>query len=150
MLEALRKLLETSAGKVVAAVVILAGLVFVYVSARNVMTSEAEESSANRMFIDIETGKPFRYRLSEGDTIPVDAPSGEKKGFPAEACYWTKDGKAKEEPTWVMTNNWKNSRDPTFCPDCGRLVVTHNPAPEEGRNPPPTKEEYAQRGPRRR
>jgi hypothetical protein len=48
----------------------------------------------------------------------------------------------------VLINQWKNSTEPTFCPDCGRLVVGHNPPAVAGSTPPPTKEEYA-KNPRR-
>jgi hypothetical protein len=144
MIERLREFLKGGAGKAAAVVVVLAGLLAAIWSARGVMTSEAEELSANRMFVDAETGKPFRYDLSGSSAeIPAPAPSGKKTGYPAESCYWTKDGKPKPEPTYVLLNMWKGSSEPTFCPDCGRLVVGHNPPATEGGKPPPTKDEYA-------
>jgi len=145
MLEALRKFLDSGAGKATAVVVVLIGLVFAGYTLKNVTTSEAVEESANRMFIDSETGKPFPHRIEIGDPIPTKAPSGKMTGYPAEACYWTKDGKVKETPTYVYVPGvWTGSKDPTFCPDCGRLVVGHNPRATAERTPPPTKEEYAQ------
>jgi len=89
--------------------------------------------------------KPFKHTLAPGEGIPVMAPSGNRTGYPAEACYWTKDGKPKSEPTYVLLNVWKGSKDPTFCPDCGRLVVPLNPIADPSRRPPPTKAEYAAR-----
>ena len=121
------------------------GLVAAAYSFRSVLTSEGVEDSANRMFIDSETGKPFPHRIEIGDPIPTKAPSGKMTGYPAEACYWTKDGKPKTDPTWVFVPSvWKGTKGPTFCPDCGRLVVGHNPPASPDRSPPPTKEEYAQ------
>jgi hypothetical protein len=149
MLEKLREFLKGGAGKAAAAAVGVIGIVAIFVSMRGVMTSEGEELSANRMFVDAETGKPFAYKLSGNAEIPAPAPSGKKTGYPAEKCFWTKDGKAKDEPTYVLLNMWRGSSEPTFCPDCGRLVVGHNPTPAPGVRPPPTKEEYAKSGRRR-
>ena len=58
---------------------------------------------------------------------------------------WTKDGKIKQDPTPVLLNEYAGKPGPTFCPDCGRRVVAHNPPPVIGAKPPPTKEEYAKR-----
>jgi hypothetical protein len=112
---------------------------------RGVLTSEAEELNSQRMFIDASTGKPYKFELKLGQTFPAKAPSGGNTGYPAEACYWNKDGSAKKEPTYVLLNLYKGSNEPTFCPDCGRLVVGHNPAPGPDVRPPPTKEEYKTR-----
>jgi hypothetical protein len=143
MIEKLRQFLQSGAGKGVAVGVVAIGLIMAFMSLRGVMTSEAEQASANRMFIDAETGKPFRFTLDVDTKIPTRAPSGKDSGYPAEACFWTKDGKTKTEPTWVLINMWKGSSEPTFCPDCDRLVVGHNPQPAAGVSPPPTKEEYS-------
>jgi hypothetical protein len=62
-------------------------------------------------------------------------------GYPAEACYWTADGGTKTEPTWVLMNAVLGKPGPTFCPDCGRLVVARNPMPGPGVKPPPTQQE---------
>ena len=142
-MERLREFLKGGAGKVLAAVVVAVGLVAIVMQVRRLTTSEGERLSANRMFVDAETGEAFEYNLSGNAEIPAPAPSGKKTGYPAEACYWTKDGQAKPEPTWVLINMWKGSNEPTFCRDCGRLVVGHNPAPGPGVSPPPTKDEYA-------
>jgi hypothetical protein len=90
-----------------------------------------------------QTGKAFTVELKDGLSIPVRSPySGQQTGYPAELCYWTKDGKPKDEPTAVLLNSWVGKRGPTFCPDCGRLVVGRNPEPAPDRKPPPTREEY--------
>jgi hypothetical protein len=148
MLEAIRKFLDSSAGKAVAGIVVVVGLVIAFYSLRGLTASEGEEASSKRMFIDAETMQSFRYTVAPGTKIPVKAPSGKETGYPADACTWTKDGKVKAEPTWVMVNDWLGKKEPTFCPDCGRLVVGHNPPAAEGMTPPPTKEEYA-KNPRR-
>ena len=145
MLEQLRKFLQSGAGKVVGALFVLIGLVAIVYAFKSVTTSQGVEDASNRMFIDAETGRPFPHRISIGDPIPVKAPGGKMTGYPAEACYWTKDGKVKDTPTYVFVEGvWKGTKEPTFCPDCGRLVVGHNPRASADRTPPPTKEEYAQ------
>jgi len=149
MLESIRKFLQSGAGKGLAALLVLVGVVMAYFTMRGALVSEAEQTSANRMFIDAETKKPFPHEMKMGEPLPVEAPSGKKSGYPAEACYWTKDGQPKTEPTWVFVAGvWKGTKEPTFCPDCGRLVVGHNPPASPGRSPPPTKEEY-EKNPRR-
>ncbi len=98
------------------------------------------------MYIDTETGKTFRHKNETGETHPIESPySGKRTGVVAEPCFWTADGGTKSEPTWVLLNELAGKQGPTFCPDCGRLVVGHNPQPGEGVRPAPTKEEYAAR-----
>ncbi len=107
--------------------------------------SDAAAISADRIYIDSATLKPFEHVLKIGETIPVKAPSGGMTGYPAELCYWTRDGKVKDKPTPVLLNQDVGKPGPTFCPDCGRLVVGHNPRAEPGMRPPPTEEEYDRR-----
>ncbi len=147
----LRRFLNTNGGKIVAAVVmiVLLGLAG-YAIWDNLGASDASKLSTDRMFIDSKTGKPFEHTLRPGDVIPVKAPSGENTGYPAELCYWTPDGKIKQNPTPVLVNGRMGKPGPTFCPDCGRLVVVHNPAPDANTKPPPTKGEYDQRQQNRR
>ena len=76
-------------------------------------------------------------------TMPVLSPfSGKNTGYPAELCYWTKDGSIKTDPTPVLLNTYIGDNSPTFCPDCGRLVVGHNPRAVAGAHAPPTKQEW--------
>lgn len=106
---------------------------------------DVQNATDGRMFIDASTGKTFRHNMELGETVPVVSPSGDKSGYPAEACYWAADGSAKSEPTWVLLNSVRGLKEQTFCPDCGRLVVAHNPAPGETSKAPPTKAEVQKR-----
>ena len=104
------------------------------------------ENSRNPWFVCTETGKPFRKELERGMRFPVESPhSGKPTGVPAELCFWTKDGQPTQDPTPVLLNESAGKTGPTFCPDCGRLVVAHNPVPLVGVKPPPTQAEYAAR-----
>ena len=145
MIEKLREFLQTSAGKGIATALVAIGLIVVVVSARSALgPSEAAHLSRGRVFMDAETGKPFNYTVKVGDKFPIEAPSGKKSGWPAELCYWTKDGKPKREPTYVLLNENAVPRKsgPTFCPDCGRLVTPQNAPASAGLPPPPTQAEY--------
>jgi hypothetical protein len=137
----LRDFLKGPGGKVIAAIVIAVGLFVIYINARGLFgESEIASASRDRIFIDAESGKTFEHRLQAGDTYPIESPFTHKKtGYPAELCYWTKDGKHKHDPTPVLLNQYAGKKGPTFCPDCGRLVVPMNPI---GQNPPPTADEY--------
>jgi hypothetical protein len=93
------------------------------------------------MFICTETGKPFEHENQIGETLPILSPhSGKKTGVPAEACYWTAEGGTKTSPTWVLLNELAGKPGPTYCPDCKRLVVGHNPQPGPGIKTPPMRE----------
>ena len=143
MSKGLREHLQGAGGKVVAVVVVVAALVGAALAARNFFGPSAEQRYArDRVFIDAETGKPFEYTLKKGDMYPVMAPSGKKTGYPAELCFWTADGKPKTDPTAVLMNAAVGKKGPTFCPDCGRLVVPFNPPPREGEAAPPKQSEY--------
>jgi hypothetical protein len=146
-----RDLLQTSGGQIAAigALVLVVGIA-IFAVIRGLGPSEGAKLSRDRVFMDATTGKPFEHTLSPGDSIPVTAPSGNKSGYPADLCYWTADGKVKEDPTPVLVNARMGKAGPTFCPDCGRLVVMHNPAPSQGSKPPPTKAEYEKRQSNRR
>lgn len=95
------------------------------------MSDNAGIASRERAAVDGETGKVFpKYRIKDGETWPWKHPStGARTLYPAESCYWTKDGQAKLEPTYVLLNKLKGVDGPTICPDCGREVVAHNPMP---------------------
>ncbi len=103
----------------------------------------APDAAYYRMYVCVQTDKPFRHRVQVGDTCPILSPfSGKETGYPAEACYWTADGTLKKDPDWVVLNDLQGKHGPTFCPVCGRLVVGHNPDPPPGSRPPPTREQY--------
>lgn len=81
--------------------------------------------------IDGETGEAFpQYEVASGDVKPYPNPrTGKRTIWPAETCNWTKDGKAKLEPTYILMNEFVGKEGPTICPDCGRKVVFRNPSP---------------------
>lgn len=83
-----------------------------------------------RVFVCAETGKAFEHTLQAGETQPIYSPyTKQNTGWIAEPCYWTKDGRAKKEPTWVIERRRMGLEGKTYCPDCGREVVGHNPRP---------------------
>lgn len=94
-------------------------------------TLDAGEASRIRVAVDSETGKVFEnHAIKDGESWPWKHPStGKNTLYPAEACYWTSDGKAKLEPTYVALNSIMGKEGDTICPDCGRKVVAHNPMP---------------------
>jgi len=131
-----REFLQGPKGQFVAGgFAVLAAATAAYSIFANVGSPVDEQNT--RVFVDAETLKPFKVNL-RGATIPALAPSGKKTGYPAELCYWTADGKTKTEPTPVLLNEYKGSNAPTYCPDCGRLVVGQNPVPGPTSKPPPT------------
>jgi hypothetical protein len=139
----LREFLKTTGGQILGSVVALAAIVLMIWMIRGYFgPSDAAKLSLDRIFVDAANGKPFEHVISPGEKFPVKAPSGGNTGYPAELCYWTKDGKIKSEPTPVLINQWVGKPGPTFCPDCGRLVIGHNPYPAPGAKPPPTQAEY--------
>jgi hypothetical protein len=140
----LKEFTNSPTGKVTVAIVFILSMIALFFSIRSNFSSAADDA-ANRIFIDAQTGQAFKHKIQLGESIPVDAPSGQKAGYEAELCYWTKDGKPKDTPTPVLLNIYKGVKGPTFCPDCGRLVVGHNPPALEGATPPPTQAEFASR-----
>ena len=144
----LREFLNSPTGKNLAiGGAILMVLVAVFLVWRAMGPGEAEALSRDRAFIDAQTMKGFNHFIAIGETIPIDAPSGGKTGYPAELCYWTKDGKTKKIATAVLLNANVGRPGPTFCPDCGRLVTALNAPPIDGvpdaeQRVPPTQAEY--------
>lgn len=150
MIEKIRHAANTPAGKVTVCLILLVALGLLGWSIlSNFGTSEAASLTGSRTFICTETGKVFTTNLKEGWTVPVPSPySGKNTGVPAEQCVWTREGKIKSEPTYVLLNEYVGKTGPTFCPDCGRLVVQRNPvyrAGDPSAKPPPTQEEYLSR-----
>jgi hypothetical protein len=145
-MQAVRDFLETPAGKAVGVGLALAAGLLFWFSLRKNLTNEAAALSRERVMMCAETGKSFKAELGEGSKIPVKSPySGKETGYPAEFCYWTRDGQTKSEPTPVLINFYLNKGEPSFCPDCDRLVVPRNPTPFPGVKPPPTRAEYKPR-----
>ena len=142
----LREFFESSKGKLIALIAGVVLLVVLFFVIWSNLGSEATEIARDRMYIDATTGKAFEHTLKASDVMPIKAPSGQNSGYPAELCYWTADGKIKDKPTPVLLNSYVGKPGPTFCPDCGRVVVMHNPAPLTGTKPPPTKAEWDARG----
>jgi hypothetical protein len=139
-----RKFLESRGGQIVAAVVVIGAVAIAIFAVRGFLKGGTPEDGFYNTYVCTETGKSFRHRNEIGETIPIHSPfSGKDTGYPAEACYWSADGGAKTEPTWVVLNEVAGKPGPTFCPDCGRLVVVRNPRPDEAGKPPPTRAEYA-------
>lgn len=144
----MREFFNKPAGKAVAIALVVIGLgLAVWTIYSNFQPSAVDRAIiSEQIFIDATTGKVFDYTLKRGDTIPVMAPTGKKTGYLAELCFWTKDGKPKSTPTPVLLNSAIGKSGPTFCPDCGRLVVGRNPPAGPGMTPPPTKDEYEKSG----
>ena len=88
-------------------------------------------ASRIRAAIDAETGTVFeRFKIKDGDAIPWKNPkTGKRTLYPAEKCFWTAEGTFRDQPTYVLLNELVGRPGPTICPDCGRLVVPHNPLP---------------------
>lgn len=147
MTDEAEKFFDTKAGKVAAAAFLLLALVVGGLAVRSYLAPAGASVANDRLFICAKTGKTFEYTLKLGDAIPVKSPySGEATGYPADLCYWTKEGTVKKDPTPVLVKSRTGEPGPTFCPDCGRLVVVHNAKPKEGDRPPPTEAEYKPRG----
>lgn len=146
----LRSALNSSTGRVVGAIVALLAIAALAWALRGTFGSDAAAANSRvRWFVCSETGKPFQIEIRPGLDFPVASPhSGKPTGFPAELCYWTREGTPKTSPTYVLMNGWLDKPEPTFCPDCGRLVTPLNPAPNGERPAPPTEAEM--RGPGRR
>lgn len=92
---------------------------------------DAAAASRTRTVIDSETREVFlEFGIPEDGRAPYMHPeTGERTLYPAEKCYWAKEGGAKLDPTYVLLNELIGSKEPTKCPDCGRRVVRHNPMP---------------------
>jgi hypothetical protein len=139
-----REFLRSPKGKYIAVAALAVGIVTAIYSVFANMGSAGADLANTRVYVDPKTGQTFRVKMGPGVELPPKAPSG-ATAVDAEACYWTRDGKVKEEPTYVVLNTYVGKPEPTFCPDCGRLVRGHNPPPVTGRRPPPTKDEFNQR-----
>ncbi len=146
-MEAFQKFLRTRAGTVCLVIFALASASYGALILKHMFgASEAVSLASDRIFICADTLKSFHVSISTNTPIPAYSPySGKYTGYPAELCYWDKDGGILKTPTPVLMNSWMGRSGPTFCPYCGRLVVGHNPIAQPGRTPPPTLEEYKAR-----
>ena len=144
----LREFFESPTGKKFTVGGVLIALLAIFLSFRSNLGLSSAASIANRRtFVCSKTGKSFELTLKPGMAVPVHSPySGEDTGYPAELCYWTAGGGFSSEPHAVLMNSAIGKPEPTFCSDCGRLVVRHNPRAVEGRSAPPLKQEYSSRG----
>jgi hypothetical protein len=108
--------------------VVAAGLTVVCLSARG---GNPGAESRRRAAIDSLTGEVFTgFAIRDGDSQPWKHPrTGRRTVYRAEACYWTRSGGVRTRPTYVLLNALVGKDGPTICPDCGRIVVAHNPTP---------------------
>ncbi len=89
-----------------------------------------EVNTVEVVYMCAETNKTFRHTPVTGELDPILSPHSNKKtGYRPEACYWSKDGRQKTKPTYVILNEVLGKDGPTVCPDCGRVVLPHNPLP---------------------
>jgi hypothetical protein len=146
-MEALQDFLRTRAGKICLVIFTLLSVSYGgLVIKRMFGPSDAVALASDRIFVCAETLKSFHVNIGINTPIPAHSPySGKNTGYPAELCYWDKDGSVMKTPTAVLMNSYIGKSGPTFCPYCGRLVVGHNPVPHEGSKPPPTLAEYKAR-----
>lgn len=148
MLNRIRDFLASDKGRYAGfAIAVLGVLLAIWMIVRQFGGGIAAQT-ATRVFVDANTGESFTYRLSMGEMIPVPSPhsGGQRVGYEAEPCHWTREGQPKQEPTWVLVRVKVDPQaGPTFCPDCGRLVVPRNPPAGPGMQPPPTEAEYKNR-----
>ena len=140
----------TPLGKTILAVVIVGALGAAAWQVRGFFGSSSTAHDFNtRWMVCTETGRAYQVDLAAVRELPAPSPfSGKNTGQPAELCYWTADGHSKKDPTPVLLNKYRGLAEPTFCPDCGRLVVERNPGADPGSTPPPTREEYDARSER--
>jgi hypothetical protein len=94
------------------------------------------------IYVDSINGQSFSHRTKVGESVPIVSPlTNQKTGYPGVPCFWTKDGHLRKDPFWLILNSALGKPEPTFCPDCGRLVRPRQPAPKAGDRPPPTQDE---------
>jgi len=141
------KIRESKLGVMALAVVTVGAIAFICLQLPQLWGRSQSAQELNQCwFICTETGKAYQMNLEDAPSFPAHSPfSGKDTGQPAELCYWTAEGKPKEQPTPVLLNLRIGDPSPTFCPDCGRLVVGRNPKASADRSPPPTRAEYEAR-----
>ena len=111
-----------------------AGWMFYNYRAEITTTNAAPEQpvATPRPFLCSVDGNQFFYGMKEHESPPVNCPKCKKTtAYPCEACYYTKDGGIKDSPTWVILNHYLGKKGDTICPDCGHVVIGHNPDPRK-------------------
>ena len=133
-------------GKVLASLLAVIGVAGLWWSGKRVLgKTDAAGISQTRWMICSETGKVFEGSIQRGSVFPLYSPYSKRQtGYPAERCFWTADGQIKSEPTFVLVKGHLGEKGPTFCPDCGRLVLVNNPGAGGGKAPP-TQSEFLAR-----
>jgi hypothetical protein len=111
-----------------------ASILIVGIVVRSLGADSVATSANTRVFVDVETGQHFSHTLKPGDIEPLESPFSKRcTAYAAEPCYWQKGPggvwKAKKQPTWVVLKEKLGLSGDTYCPDCGREVVGHNPPP---------------------
>src|ERR1700722_15677672 len=132
--------LKSTSGRTVILLLSLAAVGLCVWAVMSAVHGDTPGDPNNVTYVDSTNNKAFKHRNAAGESIPILAPSGQNTGYPAEPCYWNADGSTKTDPTWVILNEQLGKTGPTFCPDCHRLVVGHNPEPGPGVKPPPTQQ----------
>src|SRR5438105_1513077 len=108
MANSLRSFFEGPAGKATGIGLAIIGIVAIAQSIRsNLGASDAARLSQSRHYVDAVTGKDFEAPVIPGTTDPVKAPSGGNTGYPAEECWWTRDGKIRSSPYYVLLKMYK-------------------------------------------
>jgi hypothetical protein len=133
---------QTPAGQIVAALICLLALFGAAYQVKSYLQGNTPGDPNLKTYVDSTTGQTFKHRLRSGETVPIISPyTNAPTGYPGFPCYWTKSGDLKQEPTWVILNSLLGKPEPTFCPDCGRLVSPERLPPKPGDRPPPTRDE---------
>lgn len=91
---------------------------------------DASDFANTIVVIDADSGEVVKgFVPPEGKMAPWSEGS-HKRLYPTERCFYTKDGKVKSEPTYVLVNELIGKEGPTKCPDCGRPVTLRNRSPK--------------------
>lgn len=111
----------------------LAVLGYVVTSAVSQYRNDPKRLGRFTIVKDLESGEVInQFPIDSGEGFPAINPkTGKRTLYPTEPCYWTKDGKAKLEPTYVILGSWFGQATPTKCPDCGRVVTKFNKMPPD-------------------
>lgn len=112
----------------------LAVLGYVLFSTFQSFSNDPRRAAGYTRVMDSETGEYIEQFPFTGERLvfpAVNPKTGKKTLFPVELCYWTKDGRAKIDPTPVILNQWLGKPGQTICPDCGRPVSKGNRMPAD-------------------